>query len=48
MKKLGKNVVLKVPFLPLVIDHNLGYRIWPSFAQHFITQVMIYSLGCDV
>ena len=37
-----------VRFVPLVIDHNLGYRIWPSLAQHSITQVMIYNLGYDL
>ena len=37
-----------VRFVPLVINHNLGYRIWPSLAQHSITQVMIYNLGYDL
>ena len=41
--------VIVVRFVPLVIDHhNLGYRIWPSLAQHSITQVMIYNLGYDL
>ena len=31
-----------------VIHPNLGNRIWPSLAQHFITQVMIYNLGYDL
>ena len=31
-----------------VINHNLGYRNWPSLAQHSITQVMIYNLGYDL
>ena len=40
--------------IPLVIDetqvinHNLGYRIWPSLAQNSITQVMNYNLGYDL
>ena len=38
-------VPILVRFVPLVIDHNLGNRIWSSLAQHFITQVMIYNLG---
>ena len=32
----------------MFINHNLGYRIWPSLAQHSITQVMIYNLGYDL
>ena len=39
--------MLLVRFVPLVIDHDPGYRIWPSLAQHSITQVMIYNLGYD-
>ena len=42
-----KNRKIIVCFLPLVIDHNPGCRIWPSLAHHFITQVMIYNLGYD-
>ena len=41
-------LLLVVRFVALVIDHNLGYRIWPSLAQHSITQVMIYNLGYDL
>ena len=39
---------LLVRFVPLVIDHNLGYRIWPSLAQDSITQVMLYNLAYDL
>ena len=41
-------VVVSYPWLQIitqVINHNLGYRIWPSLAQHSISQVMIYNLG---
>ena len=31
-----------------VMNHNLGYMIWPSLAQLSITQVMIYNLGYDL
>ena len=31
-----------------VVNHNLDYGIWPSLAQHSITQVMIYNLGYDL
>ena len=31
-----------------VTNHNMGCRIWPSLAQHSITQVMIYNLGYDL
>ena len=31
-----------------IIHHILGYRIWPSLAQHSITQVMISNLGYDL
>lgn len=37
-----------VLFLPLVINHSQGIRIWPRLAQDFITQVMINNLGYEL
>ena len=34
--------------IPICQAKGASYRIWPSLAQHSITQVMIYNLGYDL